>query len=177
MRIVDHGKWEIYEPERPPPELLGQRVMFCRRISDGKDWYQFQRELLNDNIKITVDSGNTVQATHRDVSMMFPAGMRLLEVESDVRHESLRQHIYDGNTFLPPRLRDTDKVSFLIALHHAGLLQRWEDYVANLSDVPARIELQHSHLLLFDSAPMKAALRELGLDDARLTQMLGRREF
>ena len=101
--IFDHGEWVIYTPETVPAELHALGIAFCRRTSDGVDWYEFQNELRNDNIKMTVDPDGTVQATSRDASMLFPARMRLLEVETDVDHETLRQHVYDGATFLPPR--------------------------------------------------------------------------
>jgi hypothetical protein len=122
MNITDHGTWEIYEPTKVPRDLVGHRVMFCRRVSDGKDWYEFQKEIQNNNIKITVDSDNTVQATHRDASMCFPAGMRLLEVEADIDHETLRQKVFDGTRFLAARPPvDIAKITLLATLKQYGL--------------------------------------------------------
>jgi len=54
MRFIDHGNWVTYVPENHP--LLEYNVLFCRRISDGIDWYEFQRSELThlDTIKLTL---------------------------------------------------------------------------------------------------------------------------
>ena len=140
MKIIDHGEWTAYEPERLPPGLGGQRVMFARRVSDQRDWYDFQRELRNDNIKLTVSPEGTVQATYRDASMLFPAGMRVLEVEADIDHETLRQKIYDGKIFLPPKDASEEamqrmKAGLLLVLREFGLD---EDQLRKLSKLAQR---------------------------------------
>jgi hypothetical protein len=121
MKIIDHGMWENYKPEHAPAELRSMNVSFCRRVSDGADWYEFQKQLRNDNIKMTVEPDGTVQATSRDASMLFPANMRVVEVEADIDHETLRQCVYDGQTFLPPLQREdplikTQALAFMRAL-------------------------------------------------------------
>ena len=94
--IIDHGEWAVYEPEINPFKNVQHRIMFCRRVSDGRDWYEFRKELENDNIKLTVDlHQSTVQTTSRDVSALFPAGARLLEMDAapDFDHAALRRRI------------------------------------------------------------------------------------
>ena len=99
MRIKDHGEWEHYVPrEYPFAHISTHNILFCRRVSDKRDWYEFQRlELDIGTIKATlmkVDGDWTVQTTSRDPSFLFPVGMRLIEIDDTdeaVEHESLRR--------------------------------------------------------------------------------------
>lgn len=104
MKITDHGQWLLYEPDPHPFPHLAQRIMFCRREVDQRDWYLFQKELVNDNIKMTVKQipgGWVVHATERDPSLLFPAGMKLLEIDDAVgAHELYRQRVFNGREFL-----------------------------------------------------------------------------
>ena len=63
------------------------------------------------------------------------------------------------------------RTAFLIALHDAGLLQRWRDYVDRLDDVPTKIALEHDAMLITDSPPVQAVLRHFGWNDDKLRQL------
>jgi hypothetical protein len=170
MHIIDHGEWETYKSSQHPRGLPGN-VLFCRRVSDKRDWYEFQSALKNDNIKLTVYRQVVMTTTH-DASSLFPADMRVLEIVgfSD-DHETLRQQRYDGKTFLPALPPPVDKASFLIALHRAGLLTKWRDYVAGLDDVPLQIILSSERPVMMDSKHIQRAAGDLGFSDGMLRQL------
>jgi hypothetical protein len=123
MKITDHGQWEVYEPETAPAFLRAHKVMFCRRVSDKRDWYEFQHELGKDTIKMVVDADGTVQATQREASMLFPGGRLLLEVyEANIDHETLRQKVFNGTEFMPMRPPENiGKLQLLATLKEFGL--------------------------------------------------------
>jgi hypothetical protein len=81
--IIDHGVWHRYEPV-PRPEHLPWNIMFCRRDSDGMDWYEYLKgnELTQTSLKMTV-LDDVVRAVTRDASMLFPQGCRVIEVVGD----------------------------------------------------------------------------------------------
>jgi len=100
MRIKDHGDWVSYEPsEKLFPNITTHNILYCQRVSDKRDWYDFQRNELRDigTIKATlmqIDGEWTVQTTARDPSFLFPAGLKLIEIDDTdgaVEHESLRR--------------------------------------------------------------------------------------
>jgi len=102
MNIKDHGDFVRYDPTEHPLKL--HKVQFCRRVSDGRDWYEILRELRGtDTVKMTVidvDGDPVVMATSRDASMLFPAGCRLIEVSGVIEdHESFRNKHFDGKAF------------------------------------------------------------------------------
>jgi hypothetical protein len=109
MNIIDHGSWTRYVPEKPPEGLPGN-IMFCRRDSDGKDWYAYihgeHPELGGDSIKMTVHEG-IVQAVYRDATMLFPQNSLLLEITDDPVADPQAKYggkLYDGRSkrFLDP---------------------------------------------------------------------------
>jgi hypothetical protein len=58
--------------------------MFCKRDSDGIDWYDFiffnGSPFAPGSIKITIDETNKVMVATRDESSLFPQRMTVLEV-------------------------------------------------------------------------------------------------
>ena len=86
-QIIDHGKWEPYQPDKLP-ELAPLGAMFARRESDGVDWYDYVRDKKNftaDSVKFTVlwqdiHNGFIVGAATRDPTRLFPAGQRVAEI-------------------------------------------------------------------------------------------------
>jgi len=112
MEIVDHGEWIHCDKPENYPVKLPASIVFSRRVSDGRDWYQFQRQELAspDTLKLlamkTDDGEWSVITTTYDASMLFPsAGMRLLEVrDPPADHESLRMQRIDfkAKKFAPP---------------------------------------------------------------------------
>lgn len=108
--IVDHGEWEAYKPDNYPIKGLPSSILFARRISDGYDWYMFARKELTaaDTIKMTVrkaEEGWVVLTTTHDVSEIFPADSRLIEVRGATEaHETFRMNLVDldKKQFLAP---------------------------------------------------------------------------
>lgn len=132
MDIKNHGDFAPYEP--PDHPLKVHRVMFCKRISDGRDWYELVRELRDTNsIKMTlkrVDGDLVVMATSHDASMLFPADGTLIEVSGATEdHESFRNKRFDGKTFQPwvpkrPQIEMIDVLIEELGVDRAKLLQK-----------------------------------------------------
>ena len=183
MDIIDHGNWEPYKPEDYPIKYLPANVLFARRVEDGMDWYIFQkRELTNpDTIKLTAfqepDGDWIVQATETDASMLFPINMRLVElVGSTEHHETFRQKVLDlkkrgGNAFAQARPDPVMRFEFLIALHKAGLLETWQEFIGKRAEVPMRLALEAERTLEFNDRYLVAAARELGWGEDKLRQL------
>jgi hypothetical protein len=178
MDIIDHGEWVIYTPEK---SNLPATVMFCRRVADGKDWYEYLRTSFKpDTMKLTLkeyDGSLIVQAAHRDPSNLFPAGTRLIEIDAEGEPETFFQCRFDGNltglglgsgTLLPRMTTPVTKLSFMLALHELGLLTDWETYVRAAQDVRLRLRLgAEQHMAANDPNLLRAA-RDLGWDEAAL---------
>lgn len=103
MDIIDHGQWIGYKPEHH--WLLAHNVLFAKRVSDGIDWYAYQRStdlLTSDTVKMTirdVEGEMVVQATQRDGSMIWPLHCRLIEIPSlQGDHEVYRQKRFNFTT-------------------------------------------------------------------------------
>lgn len=83
MNIKDHGRWAAYRPD-PRPEGLPASVLFARRESDGKDWYEYIREegaFQEGSIKLTVFDGDVVGAAVFEADRLWPGyGQRVLEI-------------------------------------------------------------------------------------------------
>ncbi len=129
MEIIDHGEWVAYKPDNYPVKLP-PNIIFSRRVSDGADWYQFQRSKLTapDTVKMTLmktDDGWAVLTTTYDASMLFPTnGMRLIEVRDAPKdHESLRMQFLDldKKRFVPPPPRDDQPTMMKIIMEELGL--------------------------------------------------------
>lgn len=114
MNIIDHGEWVQYKPDPNPfPLVDGMSVLFCRRISDGRDWYDFHRKELTSphSIYMTLMKvDRVVRVTTRDATTLFPAGMQLIEVTGVTEdHELFRQKRFDPErrafeTYDPPKI-------------------------------------------------------------------------
>lgn len=109
MNIIDHGEWEAYKPDNYPIKLPSH-IVFARRVSDGRDWYLFQRRELasTGTVKMLLrktDQGLVVITTTHDASELFPADSRLIEVSGvDAGHETFRLNLVDlkKKRFTPP---------------------------------------------------------------------------
>ena len=187
MEIKDHGNWEPYVPESYPIRLP-PNVLYARRVEDGTDWYLFQRKELTgeETIKLTAfqepDGDWIVQATATDASMLFPINMRLIEVVGATEfHETFRQKILNldtlgrstrssGDAFTPARPTPVMRFEFLIALHKAGLLEKFQEFLQQ-ADVPTRLALEAERSLEFNDRYLVAAARELGWGERKLRQL------
>ncbi|MEH2525874.1 MULTISPECIES: hypothetical protein [unclassified Bradyrhizobium] len=83
MTIINHGSWVRYVPD-VWPEGLPPNIMFCKRESDGVDWYDFMQgdAMAAGSIKATVYNGKVGAAT-RDITLLFPQAAVLLEITDD----------------------------------------------------------------------------------------------
>lgn len=181
MEIIDHGDWVLYKPENYPIRNLPATVLFAQRVSDGMDWYMFQRKELTgeDTIKLTAMlTGNdwVVQSTATDASMLWPINMRLFElVGVTEHHETFRQKVLDlkkrgGDAFGQRRPDPVMTYQFLIALHEAGLLEKFREFLQR-AEVPTRLGLEAERLLEFDDRHLVKAARELGWNEGKLRQL------
>lgn len=79
--IISHGDWARYTPD-PWPEHFPAEVMFCRRESDGVDWYYHLNAVGSFNlfsVKCTV-ADDIVLAATTDQSRLFPQGCTVIEI-------------------------------------------------------------------------------------------------
>jgi hypothetical protein len=149
MNYIDHGDWVIYKPQAHPlmQHVDGHKLLFCRRESDGVDWYEYRKAK-----GIDMPSGNrvlvtilrqfnpliqkdewVVMTTEKDEpTFVWPEGTRLIEIEFDGDHEKLRQQRFDfrkGEFKDGPPLPDT-KRPLLYAL--AQELEMTEDQLTQI---------------------------------------------
>lgn len=101
MQIIERGAWESYKPAEIP-EGLPDGVLFCRRIEDGVDWYEFQKRPFGDNSIYLVLRDNVVQVATRELGRLFPVGSTLIEL-SDTNDDEATYvgKKYDAGTFSP----------------------------------------------------------------------------
>jgi hypothetical protein len=86
-QIIDHGKWQLYTPDRLP-EFAPPGALFVRRESDGVDWYDYVRDSKSfgaDTVKFTAFwqdayNGFTIGAAVHDPTLLFPADMLVREI-------------------------------------------------------------------------------------------------
>lgn len=84
-QIMSHGKWTPYVPEKWP-EWAPLGALFCRRESDGVDWYEYVRDeksFTADSVKFTAlqqDDGWVIGAAVRDATRIYPVNQIVLEV-------------------------------------------------------------------------------------------------
>lgn len=119
--IVNHGSWTRYTPEQLP-DGLPQSIMFCRRDSDGLDWYAVAHDATAwqaDSIKMTVmqvGGQMLVQAATRDVQALFPAGATVIELTGATDADPQAAYggkVYDAasGTFAPPAVPPPELIS------------------------------------------------------------------
>lgn len=119
ITIIDRGEWEPYRPTEVPPGFPAA-AMFCRRISDGVDWYEYLAtggELSADTVKMTGIETNgalVIQAVATEADRLFPQNCRLIEVagltetDPDALFAAHHGRIYDpvsgeiGGPYVPP---------------------------------------------------------------------------
>lgn len=89
-----------YTPEKPS---LGLDVTYlCDEI--GNDWYEHQKKYSVDTIKVAYDINGIVCAFSRDVSMLWPFNLSVIEIsEEDVpkKLSDTGEWIFDGKSIIP----------------------------------------------------------------------------
>jgi hypothetical protein len=139
-QIEDLGVWRPYKPDVIPEEAqaasaagLGE-VVFLRRESDGRDWYEFRDadgSFTEGGVLACAlyDPGTgleTVDATQRDERMVFPAGQRLLEILGVPADDAQPFKLFKGKVYDPatntiseppePQVKQVASVQALIQL-------------------------------------------------------------
>ena len=120
--VVDHGNWVPYtrdavlSPEGFP--LVPAGTIFCKRESDGVDWYDYSRAegtFAPGSVKITclkTSLGIITQAVFLDSNNVFPQNCLIIEVqgwEGTKPHNTFERKVYDPETrtfsdiVLPPQ--------------------------------------------------------------------------
>jgi hypothetical protein len=176
MDIIDHGDWVSYRPESHP--LLRHNVLFCKRVSDGIDWYKFQRQddfLTSTTVKMTLLKINdewTVQATQRDGSMIWPLNNKLIELNIDGDHEVYRRRRFniDHREFYAPAPTSIMRSDLLIEMHYAGLLESWQKQVQD-SDVVTQLSLGAERPMTEDDAQIKVVANKLSWNREQLKKL------
>jgi hypothetical protein len=114
--IVDHGNWVPYTKEATlSPEgfpLVPAGTIFCKRESDGADWYEYSRAegtFQPGSVMIACLPTNLGLVTQgvfalENIQKMFPQNQRLIEVqgwEGDKPHNVFANKVYNpvGDTF------------------------------------------------------------------------------
>lgn len=108
--IIDHGNWVPYTKEETlSPEgfpLVPAGTIFCKRESDGLDWYEFSRA--EDSFKpgsvviacLPTNLGLITQSVFalEDIQKMFPQNQTLIEVlgwEGEKPHNTFGGKVFD----------------------------------------------------------------------------------
>jgi hypothetical protein len=148
MKFIDHGEWIAYKPENHPlrQHVDGHKLLFCKRKTDGVDWYDYRRDTglvkPSSTVKVTLlhqfnpliqkDEWVVMTTAREEPEFIWPEGTRLIEIEFDGDHEKLRQMRFDfrkGEFKDGPPLPDT-KRPLLYAL--AQELEMTEDQLTQI---------------------------------------------
>ncbi len=120
MKIIDHGKWIPYKPARLP-EGAPQHALFCKRESDGVDWYDYVNPPINnrqrlfsenfqeDSVKVAfmfheVEQKWIIGPSVIDATMIFPANHHVREfigfgsIDEDEIIRAFRNKVIDLHT-------------------------------------------------------------------------------
>lgn len=106
MVVIDHGKWEIYTPDKGHPNAP-PKTMYARRVSDGADWYPFvhaNNKFKKGSVIATVlpaPMGLTIGAAVYEADRLFPGGGYLIEIQGYTGDNPQRDfgcHFYDPET-------------------------------------------------------------------------------
>lgn len=105
VTVIDHGDWELYTPPCYPSHLP-PNILFCRRVSDKRDWYDLVHSgyLDGDSVKMTVyklGDDWIVQAVNTDPQRLWPVSQKLLELRGDCHNDP--QAYYGQRRYHPDR--------------------------------------------------------------------------
>lgn len=133
ISIINHGSWARYTPDALP-EGAPLGAMFCKRVSDGVDWYDYIRNgavFAPGSIKATVDTNSVVQAVYRVADFLFPQDCVVIEITGDNStadpQATYGGQVLDGDTLtlstpLPPKVTLVTPRQARLALLQQGLL-------------------------------------------------------
>lgn len=139
MANISHGIWELYKPETTP-EGAPSSALYAKRVSDGKDWYEYLKEhpfqpnsavvLVNDVSDGAGGSETIATGAVLDPTRTFPAGTELVEV-TDYQGPPDPQMSFERKTYN----RKTRKFGPLFEPKVSSLEQRLADLEAKLAAV------------------------------------------
>ena len=122
MKIIDHGKWIPYKPAKDAwPEGAPANALFCKRESDGVDWYDyvnpvkdsgrlFSENFQEDSVKIAfmfheAEQQWIIGPSYVDATMLHPANQFVREIidfpdvhNEDAVIEAFRNKVIDPDT-------------------------------------------------------------------------------
>jgi hypothetical protein len=141
MAVIDHGKWQSYQPATLPPGVPAGAI-FVRRESDGVDWYDYVNNGANfgaGTVKFTAlwsegYASYMVKVAVYDETMLFPPNQLVREITdyagSDP-HADLANKLYDPAT---DAFSDRPVFEMPPALDVKALLDRIATLEAKLGD-------------------------------------------
>jgi hypothetical protein len=111
MKMIDHGKWLPYKPAKLPVGAPSH-ALFCKRESDGMDWYEYVnsgKNFAEHSVKISVLYHDFWKAwvigpSVIDATMLFPANQIVREItdfgsiDEDVLIATFRNKHFDPDT-------------------------------------------------------------------------------
>ena len=89
-----------YTPTEP---ALGSAVAYLRD-EDGNDWYEHQQEFAADTLKVAYDEEGIIWAVARDVSMLWPINLSVVEVSEEIAPRGLSdtgKWVFNGKKIIP----------------------------------------------------------------------------
>ncbi|MCA1458102.1 hypothetical protein I6F35_33755 [Bradyrhizobium sp. BRP22] len=143
LNIIEHGTWARYVPNVLPPEAPAG-AMFCKRESDGQDWYEYVHGgavFAPNAITATVDIDGRVQAVTREADRLFPQSCLLIEILGDNETGDVQAayggKLYDPvagtlSTFTPPAVvpESCTKLGLKRAFEELGMWQQIKAAIA-----------------------------------------------
>ncbi|MFV9180561.1 tail fiber assembly protein [Serratia marcescens] len=89
-----------YTPDEP---ALGTAVAYLRD-EDGNDWYEHQKDFSADTVKVAYDTDGIIWAVARDVSMLWPIDLSVVEVSETDAPRGLSdtgEWVFNGKKIIP----------------------------------------------------------------------------
>lgn len=187
LTVAELGEWAAYVPE-PVPAAAPAAALFCRRVADGVDWYDFARAKNPDGtyvnfaaaaVKMTVMNiparGWSVQAVTADHERLFPQGCLLLQVTgiTDANPQAAYGGmVYDrtAQTFSAapaPVPRSVSAMQAKVALSRAGLLTQVQTWI-NGQDAETQLIWNSAPTFSRNSTLLANAAAALGLTSAQV---------
>ena len=112
MKIIDHGMWVKYKPDRPRGDAPAN-AFYMRRESDGVDWYDYVRP----NFYLMHPRPTSLLELNGETQPLVPNFMSGSLICSVYHHKHFNKHIvatanYDPTAVLPVNQRVIEIVGF-----------------------------------------------------------------
>lgn len=131
---TDLGNWSVYVPDPWPeqfPPNLG--IMFCKRESDGVDWYTYSGNPFPEHTVLAVavqENGYwTIRNATRDPSKLWPDGMLLLSFVDDTSDDPMPKYagkVWSGGGIIDRPLAKADFKAY-------AANKRWQKEVGGIT--------------------------------------------